>query len=131
MVSIRFRCDLETATKLIKNLNRMKQILKEEEIVGKTIKSNGYGDNAFCLIFTDGTFCIIKGSGWDENDVEFSDEEISLAPTLRNVSYLSGMGLITKEEAKEVKEKEMVENIKKQKEREYQDYLKLKSKYEK
>lgn len=109
----------------------MKQILKEEEIVGKTIKSNGYGDNAFCLIFTDETFCIIKGSGWDENDVEFSDEEINLKPTLWNGSYLVDMGLISKEEAKEAEEKENEINLKKQKEREYQDYLKLKSKYEK
>ena len=109
----------------------MKQILKEKEIVGKTIKSTGYGDNAFCLIFTDKTFCIIKGSGWDENDVEFSDEEINLTPTLWSGSYLFGMGLITKEEEKEAEEKEELENLKKQKKREYQDYLNLKSKYEK
>jgi len=116
----------------------MKQILKEEEIVGKTIKSAKYGDNAFCLIFTDESFCIIQGSGYDENDVELSDDEIYLIPTDYNISNLLGMRLITPEEAEiakqkieDKKKKDKSKGAKKKRESEYQNYLKLKAKYEK
>ena len=107
----------------------MEQILKEDDIIGKTIKSNGYGDNAFCLVFTDNTYCIIKGSGYDENDVEFSDEGISLKPTLWNAEYLVAMGLVSNDEAEEAKRNEELENEQKEKEKEYKQYLKLKMKF--
>ena len=109
----------------------MKQILKEEEIVGKTIKSNGYGDNAFCLIFTDDTFCVINGSGYDENDVEFCNDEITTTPTLWNGDDLVNMGLCSIEEAETAKENERKENLKNKEQKEYNEYVKLKNKYEK
>jgi len=53
----------------------MKQLLREEDIIGRTIKSTGYSDNVFCLIFTDDTFCIVRGDG---EDVYISDDKIDL-----------------------------------------------------
>ena len=107
----------------------MKQILKEDDIVGKTIESNGYGDNAFCLKFTDKTFCIIKGSGWEENDVELSDNLINQTPDSYNADDLAEMGIISKVEAKNIKEKASTDRAEREYEGEYKTYLYLKSKF--
>jgi hypothetical protein len=77
----------------------MKQILEENGIIGKTIKATSYGDNEFCITFTDETFCIVKGTGYEDNDVEFSNEKINLEPNLYNARDLFKMGFISEDEA--------------------------------
>lgn len=113
----------------------MKQILEEEELIGKTIKSNGYGNNDFCLVFTDETFCIINGLGWDDDiAVGLSDNEINMTPdSFFYVNELFRMGLISEQEVEKIKEKNNLKRLKEEKERkekEYHHYLALRSKYE-
>jgi len=108
----------------------MIQILKENEIVGKTIKSIGYGDNAFCIIYTDDTFCIISGTGWDNNEVEFSEEKIVLEPYNWNAANLAMMGLISRSEADDVIAKHKLKQEKLINDTEYKRYLALKKKFD-
>ena len=51
----------------------MEQIRNQDLVKGKIIERTDYLDNQFFIFFTDNTFCIISGCGWDENDVEFNE----------------------------------------------------------
>lgn len=109
----------------------MKQITKEEDLVGKTIVRTAYGSNIFLLEFKDREFCIFKGCGWDENDVELMDEAYNTEPSDWNYKELFELGIITQElaakfskqiEAKRAKDSSVAERAK---------YEELKAKFEK
>ena len=105
----------------------MKQILKREELIGKTIKSSGYGDDVLCVVFTDSSFCIVE-LGY--SGPEMSGEEISLMPSGWSSSYLIDMGLISQGDwDKAIRNLEEEEN-KLKKAKEYEKYLILKAKFE-
>ena len=108
----------------------MEQILEENQIIGKTIKSIGYGENAFCIVFTDNTFGIVKGTGYGDWDVEYSNDTINLEPDEFNAHNLEKMGLITRLEASQA----IRASRKKQRERREQSerdtYERLKRKFD-
>lgn len=76
----------------------MKQILQDECLIGKTIKSTGYADNTYALFFEDETFAIFRGCGWDEKDVELMSDKFNLTPGQYNCDELLEIGIIDQEE---------------------------------
>jgi hypothetical protein len=107
----------------------MEQITESEELLGKQIKKTDYIDNHFFLFFTDETFCVFKGCGWDERDVELMDEDFGIEPNDYNYKELHGLGFITDAE----KTKYEVELLKRKRAKEVQEEVetlkKLKAKY--
>lgn len=97
---------------------------------GKTIKRTAYTDNNLFFFFTDNTFAIAKGCGWDERDVEITDEEFNLVPNDYNIDDLKEIGVLDAEQwqkLKSEKENKMREYNKKQ---ELEKLAELKRKYE-
>ena len=74
-------------------------------------------------------FCVFKGCGWDERDVELMDEDFGIDPNDYNYKELHGLGFITDSE----KTKYEVELLKRKRAKEVQDEVetlkKLKAKY--
>lgn len=102
----------------------MKQIKEPIELVGKTIQRTAYFNNNYCLFFNDKTFCIFRGSGYDENDVELMDEDYDTNPSFFNMYELYELGFISKlehyelsEKYKEVREQEEIARLKQLKEK--------------
>jgi hypothetical protein len=114
----------------------MRQITEETEIVGKEILRIANNDNYCFLIFTDKTFAVIKGAGWDCNeedvDVEFDTDTIELNPqkcTNSELANLLEMGIITHGEYLQEKKRREEQRITDAKEQELQLLEKLKAKY--
>ena len=97
---------------------KMKQILIKEELINKTIKTTGYSDNMFVVFFTDETYSIFRGCGWDSTDVELMDNEYSLNPTRYNLLELKEIGIISKDEYIKLANKFDVKQKRKNKKRE-------------
>jgi hypothetical protein len=98
----------------------MEQIRNSDLIEGKTIQRTDYLDNKFFLFFTDNTFCIISGCGWDERDVEFNEDKFEVEPNTSNYDDLKSIGII--DEATFFKFKD----IKEQKNKEYRKQQEIK-----
>lgn len=79
----------------------MEQIKKSNELIDKQIKRTAYTDNHFFLFFTDDTFCVFRGCGWDERDVELMDEDFYTEPSSYNYKELHELGFITFEQKAE------------------------------
>lgn len=75
----------------------MKRIISEEELVGKTITRTAYTDNKFFLFFSDNSYCIFRGHGWDENNVELSEEPFDTVPNGYNLHDLRVTGFISED----------------------------------
>jgi len=107
----------------------MKQIIESEELIGKQIKKTDYIDNHFFLFFTDKTFCVFKGCGSDERDVELMCEDFSIEPNDYNYKELYNLGFITDFE----KTKYEVKLLKQKRDAEFKNEVetlkKLKAKY--
>ena len=109
----------------------MKQIIKDKNLLGKTVKRTGYTDNAFILFFTDNTFAVFRGCGYDEWDVELRDEPYSLKPTVSNALDLCGLGIITKEEYDKIHRDNKASIKLYEKQKELEEYERLKLKFDK
>jgi len=107
----------------------MKQITEAEQLLNKTIERTAYIDNAFCLFFTDKTFCIFQGCGWDEKDVELLDEKFDIIPNGYNTMDLLNLGFITKDEADAVTKKYQDDNRQLVEQKEIEKLKELKAKY--
>lgn len=81
---------------------KFKQITSVKELIGKTIERTGYSDNEFFLFFTDKTFCIFKGCGYDENDVQLSEDLFNTEPNRFNVHKLLDLGFLDKDYTDEI-----------------------------
>jgi hypothetical protein len=95
----------------------MEQIKNSDLLEGKIIERTDYLNNKFFLFFTDNTFCIISGCGWEEHDVEINDDDFEVEPNTRNYDDLKSIGLIdevTFFKFKELKEQEIKEYRKQQ-----------------
>ena len=95
----------------------MEQIKNSDILEGKIIERTDYLNNKFFLFFTDNTFCIISGCGWEEHDVEINDDDFEVEPNTRNYDDLKSIGLIdevTFFKFKELKEQEIKEYRKQQ-----------------
>lgn len=108
----------------------MKQIFEEKDLINKMIVKTGYANNAFALFFSDNTYAIFRGCGYEENDVELVDNIYSLDPTTSNAYELRDMGVITQKEYDRVWKEHSDEKLIEQEEREKYLYEKLKLKYE-
>ena len=80
----------------------MKQLLKDKQLIGKTIQRTGYADGHYALFFDDDTYAVWRGCGWEGNDVELMDESYSLVPTISNAYELRDMGVISQDEYNEI-----------------------------
>ena len=72
----------------------MEQIKNSDLLEGKTIERTDYLDNKLFLFFTDNTFCIISGCGWEDHDVELNDDDFDVEPNTSNYNDLKIIGLI-------------------------------------
>lgn len=83
----------------------------------------------FVLFFSDDTFAIFSGCGWEERDVELMEEDYSLDPNRHNTYSLLELGVID-----ELTHEEMLRSCRAEQkiideERERLQYEKLKLKY--
>lgn len=109
----------------------MEQLIKDEQLVGKTIARVAYIDNTYALFFTDDTYVIFRGCGWEEHDVQIMSEEYSLVPkTIWQAWDLKGLGVITEEEYVKFSSEAEKRDIKAKIQREKDLLMELKAKYE-
>lgn len=107
----------------------MEQIKSMTEMEGKTIKRTAYTDNHLFFFFTDDTYAIAKGCGWEERDVEISDETYNLEPNDYNLYELKKIGILDEQQYQKLQgEKEKRSKEVKQK-RELEKLAELKRKY--
>jgi hypothetical protein len=77
----------------------MKQIIKESDLIGKTIKSVHFpGESEGCIVFADETFAIIVDDSYDEKSIALFQSYFNPDPDIYNYSSLYELGLITKQE---------------------------------
>lgn len=107
----------------------MKQIKNMEEIAGKTIARTAYSDNNLFFFFTDNTFTIARGCGWEEKDVEISDDDYDLNPNDYNLYELFEIGILTEKEYDNLREVKVKRNQEKQMQNELAKLDELKIKY--
>ena len=107
----------------------MKQIKNMEEIAGKTIDRTAYSDNNLFFFFTDGTFTIARGCGWEERDVEISDDEYDLEPNNHNLYELFEIGILNEKQYENLREEKEKRNQEKQTQNELAKLDELKRKY--
>ena len=70
------------------------QIKEQDELTGKTIQRVAYTDNRLFFFFTDNTFCISRGCGWESRDVEIMDETYDTKPNDWNLDELKEVGIL-------------------------------------
>jgi hypothetical protein len=81
----------------------MEQIIEYEALERKTISRVVWLDmDRVFFIFNDDSFCIIKGSGWEEPYAEIDTNEYNLEPYEWNYNDLYKLGFISKEEYKKI-----------------------------
>lgn len=89
----------------------MKQLLSEENLIGKTISSIvkfGVYTQEIFMFFEDETFCIIRKELWDDSSsIEISDDVYDLEPNLDNYLDLFELGFIDSDKFNEMKDKEV------------------------
>jgi hypothetical protein len=107
----------------------MTQILESYRLIDKTIKRTAYIDNHFFLFFTDDTFCVFKGTCWEEGDVELMNEKYDITLNPYNVEELFVLGIITSEEAKNFKYKLQEKRTEEARLNEIKQLKELKAKY--
>lgn len=71
-----------------------KQLFKEKDLIGKTIQRMEYNENHLFFFFTDNTFCVARGCGWEERDVELMYEKYNIEPNDWNLEDLHEIGVI-------------------------------------
>jgi len=108
----------------------MKQIKSEEELKGKTVERCRYSDNAYAIFFTDNTFIVFSGIGWEDNDVDINTDSFDLTPNVFNINRLSEWGVITTDEYNYKIKQYSEESMEREGEHERQLYDKLKKKYD-
>lgn len=108
----------------------MKQLLKDEELIGKIIIRTGYTDTLYVLFFDDKTYAVFQGCGWQSHDIELMDETYSLEPTISNARELHDMGIITDEKRNEIQNQYHADLKIKEDEQERKEYERLKQKFE-
>lgn len=109
----------------------MRQILNEEELIGKTIKKafNSCPNDDYILVFEDNTF-----AGFQSN--EYSDctyiqvSEYSLNLSERNSRFLLELGMMSTEEEKAYQDELKLSKLLANKEVRKAEYLKLKKEFE-
>lgn len=107
------------------------QILKEEELIGKTVLGIKIDwDGGLIITFTDGTFILFKTYSRYDSDPEIECNSYPV-DILDRTNALIDLGIVTLVEVEEYKIKKNALFEKKQKENEYNRYLQLKAKYEK
>lgn len=107
----------------------MEQLKKSGDLIYRKIERTNYTDNHFFLFFTDDTFCVFRGCGWGERDVELMDEDFYTEPNSYNYKELHELGFITFQQkaeydalfAKQERDKEISQEL--------ETLKKLKSKY--
>jgi hypothetical protein len=107
----------------------MEQIKKLEELKGKTIE-RAAKCGEIGLFFTDETFAIFRQTNLDSDRVEISDEHFSLIPSTDNAYELEDLGVISNEELKDFWNDYREKEAEKKDEKERQNYLMLKEKFE-
>ena len=70
------------------------QIKEQDELTGKTIQRVAYTDNHLFFFFTDNTFCISRGCGWESRDVEIMYETYDTKPSDWNLEELKEVGIL-------------------------------------
>ncbi len=107
----------------------MKQLTKTNELIGKTIKRNAYLENKLFFFFTDDTFCIVKGCGWEEWDVELSSDEFNTEPSDYYLDDLKEIGLLEEEKYLQLKAELNKREKESEKKHELDKLAELKKKY--
>lgn len=107
----------------------MEQIKNSDLLKGKTIERADYLDNKFFLFFTDNTFCIISGCGWEGHDVELNDDDFEVEPNIYNYDDLKSIGLIDEATFFKFKELKEQENMERRKQQEIKQLNELRKKY--
>lgn len=107
----------------------MEQLKDSNLLEGKTIGRTDYLDNKFFLFFTDKTFCIISGCGWEERDVELNYDDFNVEPNTRNYNDLKSIGLIDEATFFKFKELKEQENKKWRKQQDIKQLNELRKKY--
>lgn len=107
----------------------MKQILIENDIIGKTILKV-IDTDYHMILFSDDTFCAYETED-DSSYIRFVTDIIDLNPTVHNVRMLVDMGLLSKERQdkfyEEFEASRRADNIK----HDLETLARLKAKYEK
>lgn len=104
----------------------MNQIKSYEEVEGKTIKTIRIFGSYINLIFQDNTFAILSTSIDKEIFIDTEDWNLFL-----NYQEAYQLGIISEKEMQDLEERDLKRYEEEESKREYEFYLKLKTKYEK
>lgn len=107
----------------------MEQIKDRTEMEGKTIKRTAYTDNRLFFFFTDDTFAIAKGCGWEEMDVEISDNTYNLEPSDYNLYQLKEIGILDEQQYQKLQGEKEKRSREAEQKRELEKLAELKRKY--
>lgn len=107
------------------------QVLKQDEIVGKTILrtvANSIGDEELFLFFTDNTFCVFR-SYYEGNEIYFSENLFETRKQFADYRVLHHLGMLSDEEYDSIHQRKKNEEAESIKQREIEALKKLKAKY--
>jgi hypothetical protein len=105
------------------------QIFKQKELSGKTIERVEYIDNHLFFFFTDSTFTVARGCGWEERDIEIMYEKYNIEPNDWNIEELNELGILSDDDFNRLKFERQNRRDEAQKEKELQQLEELKRKY--